>query len=577
MIFKRQFFGEGLNEYPRPQLKRDSFISLNGLWDYAITSSADAPKEYDGKINVPYSPESKLSGAQRGPSASEYLHYRTFFALPSGFFRGRVILNFGACDQRCKVYCNGAEVGGHECGYLPFSFDITPYIREGQNELCVAVRDDASSHIYGRGKQSYNAGGIWYTAVSGIWQTVWLESVPDLYITGIKLVPNAAQGKLYITCNASEEAAKADICVYDGDDVVACARGADTGSECALDVSRCKPWSPDDPQLYPVTITCGEDVVHSYFGLRTFGIGEAGGRKCFTINGEPIFHNGLLDQGYWGDGIYTPASYGEMYSCLTKVKELGFNMLRKHIKVEPLIWYYYCDILGILVWQDMVNGGAPYSKLRINLCPFIDLHINDMDFKGMGRDDPRSRRQYMAEAEGTIEALFNCVSICLWTPFNEAWGQFDALGVLARLRALDPTRPFDHASGWQDKGGGDVCSRHIYFRKLRPKNDKKRVLAVTEFGGYACAEGKKAFSYRNFSSREAYERALERLYLSEVVPLISKQGLAATVYTQLSDVEQEVNGIFTADWRCKVSAGRFRRINEAVYAAFNATFRSGEK
>lgn len=576
MIFRPQFIeGEGLKEYPRPQFERDSFLSLNGEWDYAITSSAGIPEQYYGKIRVPYSPESTLSGAERGPSASEYLHYRRFFTLPEGFNRGRVIINFGACDQCCKVYCNGIEVGGHEGGYLPFSIDITDSLSEGENELCVMVKDDAASHIYGRGKQSYNAGGIWYTAISGIWQTVWLESVPKVHICGIKIVPDAFSGKLKMTCNLSDKNAVAVIAVYDGDEVIALAEKVADGCEFVLDVSRCKCWSPDDPQLYPIVITCGEDTVKSYFGLRTFGIAESNGRKCFTLNGKPIYHNGLLDQGYWGEGIYTPETNREMYCCLVKVKELGFNMLRKHIKVEPLLWYYYCDILGILVWQDMVNGGAPYSKLRINLCPFVDLHLNDMNFRSMGRDDPRSREQYMAEAEGTIGTLFNCVSLCLWTPFNEAWGQFDAIGVWNKLRMLDPTRYFDHASGWQDKGGGDVLSRHIYFRKLRLKNDKKRVLAVTEFGGYACAEGgKKIFSYRNFSSMTEYAAALGRLYLNEVVPLIYSQGLAATVYTQLGDVEQEVNGLFTSDWRCKVPVAQFRRINDAVYAAFDEAFPS---
>ncbi len=574
MIFKAKFTGiEGLEEYPRPQFERDSYIPLNGIWDYAITSSPEKPEGYDGKIRVPYSPESPLSGAERGPSATEYLHYRTFFSLPEGFNRGRVRINFGAVDQVCEVFLNGVAAGRHEGGYLPFSFDITDCLAAGENELCVAVRDDASSHIYGRGKQSYSAGGIWYTAISGIWQTVWLESVPKVHICGIELFPDAIGGKLGIVCNLSEGGAVADIAVYDGDDIVARAEGVPSGQKCVLDVSRCRRWSPDDPQLYPIVVTCGQDSVKSYFGLRTFGIATRAGRRCFTVNGNPVYHNGLLDQGYWGDGIYTPKDCREMYSCLEKVKGLGFNMLRKHIKVEPLLWYYYCDIIGILVWQDMVNGGAPYSKLRINLCPFIDLHLNDMNYKSMGRDDPRSRRQYMAEAEGTVRTLFNCVSLCLWTPFNEAWGQFDAVGVCNRLRSLDPTRHFDHASGWQDKGGGDVCSRHIYFRKLRPRNDKKRVLAVTEFGGYACAEGgKKTFSYRNFSSAEEYAAALGRLYLKEVVPLIRSQGLAATVYTQLCDVEEEVNGIFTSDMRCKVPAERLREINDAVYAAFNEVF-----
>ena len=579
MIFEAEFSdGEGLKEYPRPQFARDSYISLNGEWDYAVTSSPERPTRYDGRIKVPYSPESPLSGAQRAPSASEYLHYRTFFTLPEGFNRGRVMLNFGAVDQRCTVYCNGAEVGGHEGGYLPFSVELTKSLNGGENELCVVVADDAASDVYGRGKQSYSAGGIWYTAISGIWQTVWLESVPKDFLRGVKLLPDAQSGRLEVILDASDAGIPAEIAVLDGDERIAFREGIYAGQSCILDVSRCQKWSPDNPQLYRIVITYGQDRVRSYFGLRTFGTAERGGRRCFTLNGNPIYHNGLLDQGYWGDGIYTPATNREMYDCLKAVRGLGFNMLRKHIKVEPLLWYYYCDILGILVWQDMVNGGAPYSKLRINLGPFIDLHLDDMNFKSMGRDNPRSRRQYMAEAEDTIKTLFNCVSLCLWTPFNEGWGQFDAVGVWRALRELDPTRQYDHASGWQDKGGGDVYSRHVYFRKLRVKNDKKRVLAVTEFGGYACSSGdKKAFSYRRFSTSAEYAAALERLYLKEVVPLIRSQGLAATVYTQLCDVEQEVNGLFASDMKCKVTPERLSKVNDEVYAAFDEVFGGGKK
>ena len=265
-----------------------------------------------------------------------------------------------------------------------------------------------------------------------------------------------------------------------------------------------------------------------------------------------------------------------MYDCLKGVKALGFTMLRKHIKVEPLLWYYYCDVLGILVWQDMLNGGAPYKKLRLNLGPFIDLRLNDRDYKSMGRDDALSRKQYMAEAEGTIDSLFNCVSLCLWTLFNEGWGQFDSLAVCGHMRALDSTRYFDHASGWQDMGGGDVCSRHVYFKKVRLKNDGRRVLALTEFGGYSFSvKGrKKAFSYRKFASAEDYMAALERLYTRQILPAVKEQGLAATVYTQLSDVEEEVNGIFTPDWRCKGPKETFRRINDSLYRAFGEVFGS---
>ena len=578
-MIKQPVFSEGeipLAEYPRPQFRRESYLTLNGLWDYAFCPSSDTPQSYDGKILVPYSPESRLSGVGRQLSPNEYLHYRRTFSLPNGFNRGRVLINFGACDQCCTVLCNGRVAGRHEGGYLPFTLDITNMLADGENELCVVVTDDASSHIFGRGKQSYNAGGIWYTATSGLWQSVWLESVPEVYLADLKIIPDSFSGKLELACRTEGGKGVINYEVYDGDRLIASECCVPSGEKCVLDVSDCLLWSPEAPNLYAIVVTCGADRVESYFGLRTFGMAERNGKYCFTVNGKPVFHSGLLDQGYWGDGIYTPSSNREMYDCLVKVKSLGFNMLRKHIKIEPLLWYYYCDVLGILVWQDMLNGGAPYKKIRINLGPFIDLRLNDKNYKSMGREDPLSRKQYMAEAEGTVACLFNCVSLCLYTLFNEGWGQFDSLNVCNHMRKLDPTRLYDHASGWQDMGGGDVCSRHIYFKKVRLKNDGRRVLALTEFGGYSFSgrqsANKKVFSYRNFSSAEDYMCALEKLYMRQVLPSVINQGLAATVYTQLSDVEQEINGIFTSDWKCKGSEERFRRINDAIYAAFNSVF-----
>lgn len=572
MIFTPQFSEEDrpLPEYPRPQFARDSYLSLNGLWDYSFSGDEQPPEKYHGKILVPYSPESALSGVNRQLKADEFLHYRTTFRLPEGFNKGRIIINFGACDQRCAVFVNGVRAGGHEGGYLPFSFDITPLLVSGDNQLAVTVADDASSHIYGRGKQSYEAKGIWYTAISGIWQSVWLESVPEIYLSGLRITPDAERGRLKLSCKVSGGEKAVSYAIYDGQSLIASATDVPADAECEIDVSGCKRWSPDDPQLYKIIILCGEDRVESYFGLRSFGTAYVGGKRYFTLNGEPIFHSGLLDQGYWGEGIYTPASNREMYECIRKVKALGFNMLRKHIKTEPMLWYYYCDISGVLVWQDMPNGGAPYSKLRINLGPFINLHLNDKNYASMGRDDSRSRAQYLAEAEGTADVLYNCVSVCLWTLFNEGWGQFDSADMYEIFRKKDPTRPIDHASGWQDKGSGDLNSRHIYFKKVRLKNDCRRVLALTEFGGYSFRDNadKKAFSYRTFATKEEFLAALERLYSDQIIPCIAREGLCATVYTQLCDVEHEVNGIFTADWRCKADEGALRRINDSLYAAF---------
>ena len=577
MIFQPEFLSSDtpLAEYPRPQMKRDSYLSLNGKWEYAIRKHP-APARFDGEIVVPYSPECKRSGVEKQLKNDEYLIYRRYFTLPNGFFRGRVLLNFGAVDQLCEAFVNGVLVGSHEGGYLPFAFDITDELQSGENELIVIVKDDASSDVYGRGKQSYKRGGIWYTATSGIWQSVWLESVPENYIKSVKLTPDYDTKRLTVRCEVVGELGDGkgvSVSVTDGERVVATVYS--DGAEATVDVSACKEWTTDAPELYGVSVHYGDDSVESYFGLRKFSVLQKGGKKYFALNGKPIFHNGLLDQGYWHEGLYTPPSNEAMYEEIKAVKSLGFNMLRKHIKIEPLLWYYYCDILGVLVWQDMINGGGKYPKLRIMLAPFINLHLRDGNYKKMRRSE-RSREQYYAEAYGTIDALYNCVSLCLWTPFNEAWGQFDSLKVCEELKKKDPTRLYDHASGWQDMGGGDVYSRHIYFRKLKAKNDGKRVFALTEFGGYSYAvEGhifsKKKFGYKKFRSAEKLQAAYENLYREQVLPLIQKEGLCGAVYTQLTDVEDEVNGLYTFDRVLKVDEKELQKINAAVYAAFNKT------
>ena len=558
-----------LADYPRPQLKRDSYFPLNGEWDYALTDSAALPSAFDGKITVPYCPESKLSGVGRVTRADDFLHYRRLFTLPDGFVRGRVLLNVGACDQVCEAFVNGTRVGGHAGGYLPFTFDITAALRAGENELSFVVTDDAASPIYGRGKQRYDRGGIWYTPVSGLWQSVWLESVPEAYIKKIKITPDTDAMTFSVRCETSGDG-RVRATLFDGEQLLAEASGS---GGVTLDGSACRLWSPDSPELYRLVLTFGEDRVESYCGMRRFSLVRAGGRTLFALNGKPIFHNGLLDQGYRKDGIYTPAANAELYAELRSVKALGFNMLRKHIKTEPALWYYYCDTLGILVWQDMINGGGRYSELRIKLCPFVNLHIDDKNYKKMKRDDTRSRKQYMSEAYGLIDALYNVVSLCLWTPFNEAWGQFDAAEVCERLRSVDPTRLYDHASGWQDKGGGDVKSRHIYFRKARLRGGGARALALTEFGGYSLAvaghtPSPRLFGYKKFASAAALTAALSKLYRTEIVPLIEKAGLCGAVYTQLADVEDEVNGLFTYDGLLKPDADAVREFNAAVYAAF---------
>lgn len=575
MIIKPNFNLDNLiplSEYPRPQFKRDSYLTLNGEWDYAINNSSEKPLNYDGKILVPYSPETELSTVNKTLHGGEFLHYRRVFTLSKDFLKDRVLINFGACDQVCKAYINGSFVGEHKGGYNAFSFDITNLIVKGENEIYLLVTDDCNSDVYGRGKQRYNNGGIWYKPTSGLWQSVWLESVYDNYIKSLRLLPNYDDKTLNVKVVTSNDE---DCTIVLENEETTFKYKVKSNESIDIDVSSFKEWSPDNPELYPITLTSKKDKVESYFGLRKFSKEFIDGKWYFTLNNKKFFYNGLLDQGYF-EGSYTPKTNFDLYNEIKSVKDLGFNMLRKHIKVEPMLWYYYCDILGVTVWQDMLNGGKQYSPIRLALFPFIKVDLNDENFKVFGRENEESRKQYYYEATEMMDNLYNVVSLALYSPFNEGWGQFDSVKVTEYLRSIDPSRLYDHASGWIDKDAGDVNSKHIYFRKAKPKNDNKRVLALTEFGGYSYplenhTFTSKKFGYKLFKEGNSFTKAYENLYRNEVFPLIENEGLSATVYTQLTDVEEEINGLFTFDRVLKIDKDVLIKINSDLYDTFYKT------
>ena len=565
-----------LSEYPRPQLKRAGWVCLNGVWEYAIqsvqeTETSDSPPKYDGEILVPYSPECLLSGVGRQLLPGETLWYRREFKFDPPTQGKRIILHFGAVDQKCTVYINDQKVGTHYGGYWPFSFDITDFVKSEPTVIAVAVSDDSDKGLEAYGKQKLECGGIWYTAQSGIWQTVWAETVPEKHIEHIKITPRCENSEVqFEIAFTNPHTVPIEIRIFDEDQLVSeSCFDTDTFS---LSMPDFRYWSPDDPFLYNVKIKAGDDEVESYFGMRAFGIlKDSSGHPRLSLNGKPLFHTGLLDQGYWSDGMLTPPSDDAMIWEIKEVKKLGFNMLRKHIKIEPLRWYYHCDRLGMLVWQDFVSGGGPYGEFATRYLPFVGIRLQDNGKnKGFGRTNMGGRAVFERDMLRTVNLLYNIVSLSVWVPFNEGWGQFDAKKICEKLREMDDTRAIDHASGWHDQRTGDFSSHHVYYKPFRMKPDKHgRVQALTEFGGYSCpSEGHmatdKLFGYKMYSGKQELNTAIARLYAEEVIPKI-KHGLAATVYTQVSDIEEEINGLLTYDRaEMKIDGEVMRKINEEL-------------
>lgn len=561
-----------LPEYPRPQLRRNSYLNLNGIWEYAITKTAEKPAAVQGEIVVPFSPETPLSGVGHILQPDEYLWYRRSVTLPEGFFRGgRLLLHFGAVDQRCTVWVNGQEAGSHTGGYLPFALDVTELIEGDAFTLELRVTDPTDTGSLSRGKQRLKNTGIWYTPQSGIWQTVWMECVPENYLRSLRITPKPEENAVHIRLEADDPAMAAVTICRDGGIIAEGQTDENGESTLTIPAEELRLWSPEDPFLYDVSIVLpGGDRVESYFGMRSFGIGrDEKGLPRLLLNGKPYFQNGLLDQGYWSDGYYTAPSDEALIHDIAEMKRLGFNMLRKHIKVEPLRWYYHCDRLGMLVWQDMMNGGESYSPLSIYVFSNLGLRVKDDRYRYFSRSDEAGRTHYYEELGQMIDLLYNTVSLALWVPFNEGWGQFDALKATEFIRERDDTRPIDHASGWYDQGGGDIKSIHWYFRPYHHKQPPKeqRPICLTEYGGYNCAvpghcwgEGAE-FGYKKIADPAEFNRAFQKLMEEQIIPA-KERGLAAAVYTQVSDVEGERNGLLTYDRKvCKANEAIFRAVN----------------
>ena len=581
-----------LAEYPRPALRRDSCEILNGPWQYAITQTAEYPAAWQGSILVPYSPEAPASGVNRTLQPGQWLHYHRLFAPPAGE-GGRVLLHFGAVDYACAVQVNGHLAGGHRGGYWPFTLDITDLLNgTGRNSLWVAVQDPTGHGTQARGKQTLKPGGMFYPAQSGIWQTVWLERVPDNYIQTLTVTPDYDARTVTVRVHTAKPGGAVNLwaMVRAGGVTIAEDWGsdeADQDGEVTLNIpeEHFFPWSPDTPFLYDLTVGTNQgeeaefDTVHSYFALRKWSCApDAHGVLRFCLNDKPILLNGLLDQGYWPEGLYTPPSDAAVERELSEVKALGFNLLRKHAKIEPQRWYYHCDRLGLIVWQDIVNGGSAYNLWFVTyltnaLQPLLRRFPDGKACRRLlSRAKPAGREEYAHELADTVQALRCHPCIACWVPFNEGWGQFDAGKVVQALRTLDGTRLVDEASGWFDQGGGDVHSLHNYFYPLRIR-PQKRTVALSEYGGIAWPmpghePPHKTYGYGTAKDRQELTARYKKLQLKTVLPQLEK-GLSALVYTQLTDVEDEVNGLFTYDRAAvKPDANAVRSVNAALAAEF---------
>ena len=544
------------NIYPRPQMRRDNWLNLNGQWDFEI-NERKFPRKYRKTIQLPFCPESQLSGLGKHYPDGIALCYRRLFSLPEDFHRGRVLLHIGAADQYLECFVNDKKVGYHAGGYENITFDITDVLKE-ENEIRFRCFDDLGNQNYPYGKQTLKRGGMWYTPVSGIWQTVWLESVPETYIQKLNIENRGYSVRISIEPKLPGK-------------VVVPALGEFSLENGSVTITPENPnlWSPEAPYLYDFTVKTEQDEVQSYFAIRSLEVKKIGDYPRLCLNGQPYFFHGLLDQGYWPDGIFTPAKPECYADDILAMKKLGFNTLRKHIKVEPEEFYYQCDRLGMIVFQDMVNNGD-YNFLRDTALPTVG--IQKRNDRKLHRDET-ARTMFLQGMTATVNQLKNHPCIVYWTIFNEGWGQFDSDNVYEQFRKLDDTRFIDSTSGWFRRKKTDVDSRHIYFRKVKLRGDGVKPLVLSEFGGktYAC-EGHvfnpdKSYGYGGCETLEKLNEAVAKLYMEEVLPCV-RNGLCAAIYTQVSDVEDEINGLLSYDRKVeKLAPEAMRPIAEALQKA----------
>ena len=555
-----------LSEYPRPQFKRDSYICLNGYWEYAIRKEETIPDSFDGQILVPYSPEVEKSGVNKVVMPDDYLFYRLKTTIPNGFIKDKVILHFGAVDQIAEVFINGKFAIKHIGGFLPFNVDIKPYLVDENLEIVLRVVDTTNSSYHSSGKQSLKPGGIWYKPQSGIYMPVWMESVSNGYIESLKITPNIDENTVVLRFKSEKSTAKVQLNgkIYD----------VEANKDNSIKIDNSRLWSPEDPYLYEFKIFNDVDEVESYFAMRKISlIKNKDNMLVIALNNKEYFMKGVLDQGYYQDGLLTPNSDEDYINDIKLIKNLGFNVSRKHIKIESLRWYYHCDRLGLLVWQDFVNGCTKYDFWLNQVPLFVRYKISDTRFKKFFRDNEEGRKEAYQEFLDTIDLLYNSPCIVLWTIFNEAWGQFDSKNIYEKLKQIDPTRLYDHASGWHDQGTGDFKSMHIYKWRVKVPSKRKignRAFIVSECGAYILdkrlkdAKKKAGFIYLLFNNKEDFQKEYIRFINEEIKPSKEK-GLSAFIYTQASDVEEEMNGFISYDRKeIKVDLDVIKEVNDSI-------------